>query len=78
MKNGEQCVREGRPSPLRFGAFLQLLYLICFGARLSGRPSTSTIVGEIEKGWSHVVIGDLLMFCLCDQRGAARFSDGGR
>jgi hypothetical protein len=36
---------------------------------------TQTIVGEIEKDWSHVVIGDLVMFRYCNLRGAARCTD---
>jgi hypothetical protein len=59
MTNCEQCVREGRPSPLRFEAFLQLLYLICFGARLSGRPSTSTLCQEMKPDHTRKLIGGL-------------------
>jgi hypothetical protein len=41
----------------------------------SGIASTLSIVGEIEKDWSHVVIGDLVMFRYYDLRGAARCTD---
>jgi hypothetical protein len=74
----------GQPLPAHFSLSLVFGVIeIFFGQQHHLAPGGKRCLhindsGEIEKDWSHVVIGDLLMFCLCDQRGAARFSDGGR
>lgn len=66
---------ERRPSPLRFGAFHQLRYLIRFGARLTGLASTSTTANIMKILGTPLILTAILPLICCKNESADSTGD---